>query len=79
MTDRVMDILKYSDIKNSTQTSTGRNNRPNLKKLKNSNRSYKCYQYINDLKKYKIPPNMDELLGSDIENISNFLTFLIII
>lgn len=35
-----MDILKYSDIKNSTQTSTGRNNRPNLKKLKNSSNKW---------------------------------------
>ena len=37
-----------------------------------------CYQYIiNDLKKKNsIPPNMDETLGLDTENITNMITFL---
>jgi len=36
----------------------------------------KCYQHINNFKKYNIPPDMDEALGLDIENILNSLTFL---
>ena len=32
-----------------------------------------CSQYVNDLKKYNIPPNTDEALGPDTENITNII------
>lgn len=35
-----------------------------------------CHQYINDLKKFNIPPNIDAALGPNTENITNMTIFL---